>query len=131
MESRWSELEDSIAEQGEKASGAVKRIKAHGKSQGSRASHDGAFFKHLLRSPLSVSLATALLVILVLLVIRPPFIYSRRRSKIHPDFYVEEFSPGRLFAWAAIAGVVALAGTDAGRMYRSLSRLGTAMSAAS
>lgn len=79
-------------------------------------------------SPIAVSLAAALLVMLILLIIRPPFIYTRRQSKIHPDFYVESFSPVRLLTWTAIAGLVTLVGADAQRLYKTVSGMGTAIS---
>lgn len=63
-------------------------------------------------APLSMSGATALIVLLVLLTIRPPFIYSRKRSRVHSHMHVETISPTRLSVWVAISFAVTLVGSD-------------------
>lgn len=63
-------------------------------------------------APLAVSGATALVVLVILLIIRPPFVYTRKNSRIHPHMHVETISAKRLSAWVAIAFFVTLVGSD-------------------
>lgn len=111
---RWSELEDCIAEQGQQP--RITRI-ASQESVGPKLP-TASSWKPYMDSPAAISLAVALFVMIMLLIIRPPFVYNRRRSRIHPDFYIETFSPFRLIAWTGIAGVVTLVGSDIDRMHK-------------
>jgi hypothetical protein len=113
MDGRWSELDDCIAEQSTHST--QPRYKTPTIQQPPPPPR-WTSWKEPLASPLAVPSMTALFVLAALLIIRPPFVYTRRRSKIHPEFYVESFSPYRLIAWTSIAGAVALIGSDTASM---------------
>jgi hypothetical protein len=119
MGERWSGLDECIAEQNENvmAGSMAGSTNQATPNQKFLSSAEMTSWIQAMDTPIAISATTSLVVMLMLLIIRPPFVYNRRRSRIHPDFYIETFSPFRLAAWTGIAGVVALVGSDVGRMY--------------